>query len=129
MGGHSVVPDRWHQTCYPNQLTTTRQLATTLRQLLDYYLLLSSNPTVVRMEDVCAPLYYCHVCCMLSVCCVYVICVILNVIWRVSAQVASANLSVHSLSPTLCCHLLSRLLSRLCHSPLVLIYMLVSVNI
>ena len=40
MGGHSVVPDRWHQTCYPNQHTTTRQLATTLRQLLDYYLLL-----------------------------------------------------------------------------------------
>ena len=40
MGGHSVVPDRWHQTCYPNQLTIIRQLATTLRQLLDYYLLL-----------------------------------------------------------------------------------------
>ena len=30
---------------------------------------------VARMEDVCAPLYCCHVCCMLSVCCVYMICV------------------------------------------------------
>ena len=41
MGGHSVVPDRWHQTTTYFMLsqptTTTRQLATSLRSLLDYY--------------------------------------------------------------------------------------------
>ena len=48
-GGHSVVSDRWHQTTtyyyfmLSQPTTTTRQLlamATSLRQLLDYYLLL-----------------------------------------------------------------------------------------
>ena len=57
MGGHSVVPDRWHQTTtyyymLSQPTTTTRQLATSLRQLLEYYLLqlsqLLTTTTTIR---------------------------------------------------------------------------------
>ena len=73
---------------------------------------------------VCAPLYSCVVYVVYVsynyAVCACMICAVLNVIRCGSDPVASADLPVHSLSPTLCCHLLGRLLSHLRQSPLVL---------
>ena len=48
--------------------------------------------------------------CLWCECCVCMICAVLYVIWCGGDAVALADLPVYSLSPTLCCHPLVRLL-------------------
>ena len=99
-GGTSMTVRITGENFTPRELKSEREL-----DLNPGWVFKKEGGNIVRMEDVCAPLYCCHVCCMLSVCCVCMICVILIVIWSVSVE-------WHPLAYQ-CAH---------CHQPYVVIY-------